>query len=335
MKIKACDQLFPNQPVVDNNSFDMNFTIARHVPIALSLTSAADYAHLLTNASKMKKNPTVKVSLNSHAPNLVCELSELVFRQLYNEYHLQEPGKENISAPAAAAAPSQLEDDGHPKPKGPAEKKKKSRVCIVPSMLWMINQLRSTSYTFRALADHPSHSELRTKSNKFREAIINAKRSHWTNYLEDMTATDIWTANKYIQEPVGDGGSPRIPTLTTKNAEGADIKINSSDDKAKIFAKMFFPPPPQPTNEFDNYDYPQPLPKPPSNHSRGPAATHRQNLTIQSSWTGRHSQRGYQTMRASHPTTTNQDLPSYTGPWNILRPVERVYHCGSTQTGEA
>ncbi|KIJ97939.1 hypothetical protein K443DRAFT_9520 [Laccaria amethystina LaAM-08-1] len=103
MKIKACDQLFPNQPVVHNNSFDMNFAIARHVPSPLSLASAADYAHLLTNASKIKKNPTVKILLTSRTPNL-------------------EPGKENI---AAAAAPAQ--DDGHPALKGPAEKKKKSR----------------------------------------------------------------------------------------------------------------------------------------------------------------------------------------------------------------
>jgi hypothetical protein len=123
MKIKACDQLFPNQPVVHNNSFDMNFAIARHVPSPLSLASAADYAHLLTNASKIKKNPTVKILLTSRTPNLVCELSEFVFMQWYDEYHLKEPGKENI---AAAAAPAQ--DDGHPALKGPAEKKKKSRV---------------------------------------------------------------------------------------------------------------------------------------------------------------------------------------------------------------
>src|SRR5437016_12178412 len=71
MKIKACDYLFPNQPVVNDNSFEMIFSIARHVPNALPLTSAADYAHLLSNASKIKTNPTVKVSLNSCAPNLV------------------------------------------------------------------------------------------------------------------------------------------------------------------------------------------------------------------------------------------------------------------------
>ena len=79
MKIKACDQLFPNQPVVDNNSFDMTFSIACHVLIALSLTSAADYAHLLTNALKIKKKPTVKVSLTSHALNLVCELWTCIY----------------------------------------------------------------------------------------------------------------------------------------------------------------------------------------------------------------------------------------------------------------
>jgi hypothetical protein len=132
MKIKACDQLFPNQPVVHDNPFDMNFAIACHVPIPLSLTSAADYTHLLTNTSKIKKNPTVKVSLTSRAPNLVCELSEFVFMQWYDVYHFQEPRKENI---AASAAPAQ--NNGHLELKGPAEKKK-SRVCIVPSMLWII-----------------------------------------------------------------------------------------------------------------------------------------------------------------------------------------------------
>jgi hypothetical protein len=76
--LKACDQFFPKQPVVTNNSIDITFTIAHHVPIALSLTSAADYAHL-TNASKIKQNPTVKVSLTSYMPNLVHESSELVF----------------------------------------------------------------------------------------------------------------------------------------------------------------------------------------------------------------------------------------------------------------
>lgn len=105
-----------------------------------------------------------------------------------------------------------------------------------------INRLRTISYTFRAIANHPSHSELKTKSNEFGEEIIQAKRKHWTNYLEEMTASKIWTANKYIKEPIGDGGSPRIPTLKTKDEMGATVSVNSNEDKAKTFATTFFPP---------------------------------------------------------------------------------------------
>ena len=126
-----------------------------------------------------------------------------------------------------------------------------------------LNQLRAVSYRFRAIADHPSHEELRTKSNQYGETIIQAKRQHWTNYLEEMMASDIWTANKFIKEPAGDGGCPRIPTLKAKNEAGDDISISSNDDKAKIFVKTFFPPPP-PTNEDpEQYEYPEPLPDPP------------------------------------------------------------------------
>ena len=79
MKIKACDYLFPNQAIVDDAMFEMTFSIAGHIPIALPLASAADYNHLLTNALKIKKNPTVKVSLNSHTLNLVRESSEPLY----------------------------------------------------------------------------------------------------------------------------------------------------------------------------------------------------------------------------------------------------------------
>ena len=125
-----------------------------------------------------------------------------------------------------------------------------------------LNRLRSDSYRFRAIADHPSHSELKTKSNAYGEAIIQAKRSHWAEYLEEMTAKDIWTANKFIREPVGDGGSPRIPTLKVKNAAGRDVKISSNDGKAKLFSKIFFPPPPLFHEDFADFDYPEPLPEP-------------------------------------------------------------------------
>ena len=104
-----------------------------------------------------------------------------------------------------------------------------------------LNRLRAKSYTFRAIANHPSHEELRSKSNIYGEAIVAAKQQHWVNYLEEMTAADIWTANKFVKEPAGDGGCLRIPTLTTRNAEGGVIQVNSNEDKAKLFANTFSP----------------------------------------------------------------------------------------------
>jgi hypothetical protein len=81
--------------------------------------------------------------------------------------------------------------------------------------------------------------------------------------LEEMTAADIWTANKFIREPVGDGGSPRIPTLKVRNQEGAEILINDNAEKARTFAKMFFPPPPPIPDNYEMFEYPDPLPDPP------------------------------------------------------------------------
>jgi hypothetical protein len=126
-----------------------------------------------------------------------------------------------------------------------------------------LNRLRNVSFKNRTVTAHPSHRELRTKSRIYGKAIISAKRAHWEEYLEEMTADDIWTANKYIKNPVGDGGNPRIPTIKTKDEQGNTIEVNDNEDKAKVFAKAFFPPPPgQQAEEAEPYIYPDPLPDP-------------------------------------------------------------------------
>jgi hypothetical protein len=127
-----------------------------------------------------------------------------------------------------------------------------------------LNRLKADSFRFRVIADHPSHDLLRTKSTEYGDAIIEAKHQHWTNYLEDMSASDIWTANKYIREPIGDGGCPRIPTLKTSNEDGSITTINDNEDKAEAFARTFFPTPPPPhEEELEQFEYPEPLPDPP------------------------------------------------------------------------
>ena len=77
-----------------------------------------------------------------------------------------------------------------------------------------------------------------------------------------MTSSDIWTANKFIKEPAGDGGCPGIPTKS-KDAQGAVTLINNNKDKAKFFAKTFFPPVPATTTNYNQHEYPEPLPNPP------------------------------------------------------------------------
>jgi hypothetical protein len=125
-----------------------------------------------------------------------------------------------------------------------------------------LNRLRAISFRFRTLADHPSHEELRTKNMQYGEAIVQAKRQHWANYLEEMMAADIWMANKYIKEPVGDGGCPRIPALKVRNEEDIERQVNKNEDKANIFTSTFFPPAPPPQAQ-EAFDYPEPLPDPP------------------------------------------------------------------------
>ena len=126
-----------------------------------------------------------------------------------------------------------------------------------------LNRLRTESYNYRVVANHSSHRELRKKSKTYGKAIISAKRAHWNEYLEEMTSTDIWTANRYLKNPVGDGGMPRIPTLRTKNEDGAEIEVNDNKDKAKLFAKTFFPAPPANPAEALPQEFPEPLPNPP------------------------------------------------------------------------
>ena len=76
-------------------------------------------------------------------------------------------------------------------------------------------------------------------------------------------ANNIWTVNKYIRDPVGDGGLPRILTIKVQDEKCSEIEINDNEDKARTFTKSFFPPPlAQDLEEEAPYNYPPPLPDP-------------------------------------------------------------------------
>jgi len=73
---------------------------------------------------------------------------------------------------------------------------------------------------------------------------------------------DIWTANKYISEPVSDGGKPRIPTLRVKAPNCNTREIYANEDKAKALVNSFFPKKPAELTVPANPIYPQPLDEP-------------------------------------------------------------------------
>ena len=128
-----------------------------------------------------------------------------------------------------------------------------------------LNKLRSISFKFRALTNHPSHKALKRENNRYSDKIILTKKQHWENDLENITATDIWSAKKYLKDPPGDGGQPRIPSLKTTYATNIAITADNNTDKATLLASTFFPPPntrasKHPTRRIPG---PSPLPDPP------------------------------------------------------------------------
>ena len=69
-----------------------------------------------------------------------------------------------------------------------------------------IKKLSCLAYKFRALPDHESHTELWKARNEYGEAIVKAKQGHWEEFLENTAEQDLWTANHYFKELMGDGG---------------------------------------------------------------------------------------------------------------------------------
>ncbi|KAF5335307.1 hypothetical protein D9611_011657 [Ephemerocybe angulata] len=92
---------------------------------------------------------------------------------------------------------------------------------------------------FRDLPDHPSHQEYRDKAVTYANISETTKKTHWTEWLEDATPKDMWTANGYVKQPPGDGGRPRIPALKVKGADGTIIRVDTNERKAEELAKGF------------------------------------------------------------------------------------------------
>ena len=148
-----------------------------------------------------------------------------------------------------------------------------NKLCLFLKRWWngdlsrqrtILKKLSHLVYKFRALPDHTLHAELQKARNMYGEAIVEAKRQHWEDFLENAAEQDLWTANQYFKEPTGDGGKSHIPTLKVPGEmDGLTGEINTNDGKAKALAQVFFPKKPDQSRVPEDYEYPEPLLLPP------------------------------------------------------------------------
>ena len=127
----------------------------------------------------------------------------------------------------------------------------------------VVNRIHAESYKNRAVEDHPSHQDLKQAWQKYAADIVKAKSDHWNDYLEFADSATIWTANKSLTNPIGDGGQSRIPTLKVKGSDNTIKEVNTNEGKAKALAEVFFPPKPLVSLVPQVFNYPDPLPSSP------------------------------------------------------------------------
>ena len=126
-----------------------------------------------------------------------------------------------------------------------------------------LNKLSAETMRQRAMPDHPCHEARKRAAKEYSREIMKAKKKHWSDFLEEASDRDLWTSNRYLKEPVGDGGKSRIPTLKVKEPDGSTREVASNGEKAEVFHKVFFPPKPTLSSVPEDFQYPNPLPAPP------------------------------------------------------------------------
>jgi hypothetical protein len=126
-----------------------------------------------------------------------------------------------------------------------------------------LNKLSTEALRQRAVPNHPSHELRKMAAQEYGKAILKAKKQHWVDFLEEASDRDLWMSNRYLKDPIGDGGKARIPTLKVQNGDGTLKEVASNAEKAETFHRIFFPQRPAVSLVPENFQYPAALPAPP------------------------------------------------------------------------
>ncbi|GLB42959.1 hypothetical protein LshimejAT787_1204080 [Lyophyllum shimeji] len=98
-------------------------------------------------------------------------------------------------------------------------------------------------HKFGYIHDHPAHAELAQMTWVMADKIRQSKLDHWIDWLENIDARQIYTANKYVVNEPTNFSCDRIPNLKTK-VDGVDKIATTNVEKAETLAESIFPPPP-------------------------------------------------------------------------------------------
>ena len=66
------------------------------------------------------------------------------------------------------------------------------------------------------------------------------QEQHWDAFLKELSGKDLWTAQHYATNPVGDGRKACIPTLKVPDESGRSRAIIMNEEKSLAFSWIFF-----------------------------------------------------------------------------------------------
>jgi len=121
------------------------------------------------------------------------------------------------------------------------------------------NRLSNAAHKVRHITDHPTHALHKQAIKEFAKTIDKVATDYWTDWLENISLSQIYLANRYITKDPSDASCTRIPALRTPTASIPTLATSNSD-KAKLLADLFFSPPPSTSSVPAHFDYPAPVP---------------------------------------------------------------------------
>jgi hypothetical protein len=111
-----------------------------------------------------------------------------------------------------------------------------------------VRRLARQSYRIQEFPELDVHRQHKITCNRYSQAIKDAKRAHWEEFLERIAqdwlwAGNLWVVGKYLTAEPTDGGATCVPDLHYKSEDGTSAIASDNMDKSQALLDVFFPPP--------------------------------------------------------------------------------------------